>query len=134
MDPELHRAKRRREAPAPLDPNRDAFPARVGNTAAPGAEHAPGRLLSALAWASSRFGALFALFGALASNLARRPLPDTLLPLGETLRRAAMLRPSGLLELGAYLLLASPLLYLLAALRRRLARRAPSSPTERTHR
>lgn len=118
----------RRRIPAPLDPNRDAFPFEVGEAGATTHRAEPGRLLDGLTWASSRFGALFALFGALAANLARRPLPTALLPLGETLRRAAMLRPSGLLELGAYLLLATPALALLAALRRRLAARNTAPP------
>lgn len=115
-------------SPHPLDPNSDAFPSSLGDLGSRPSEWTAGQVLELAAWASSRFGTLFALFGALAVNLTRHPLPATLLPLGETLRRAAMLRPSGILELGGYLLLISPVLYLLAALRRRLVARDPVSP------
>ncbi|NTU83718.1 MAG: hypothetical protein HGA45_30820 [Chloroflexales bacterium] len=112
----------------PLDPNSDAFPAtrgelpRIprGRTLAEN-DAGVGWLLSLLVRASGALGGLFTALGGLIAAVARRPLPTPILPLGEALRRAVALRPSGLLELGVLLLLASPFLYLLDRLRRRRA-------------
>lgn len=113
--------------PFPLDPNSDAFPAGQHTTPAdPGGavrNMQTSWLLTGLAWVSGGMGGLLTLLGGLLAALTRRPLPTVILPLGELLRRAVALRPSGLLELGVGLLIASPILYLLAILRRRSAAR-----------
>lgn len=54
--------------------------------------------------------------GLILGFVEQRPIPDTTIPLGEAIRRALILRPSGFLSLGLLVLMLTPLLRVIGSM------------------